>query len=112
MAMLSSSSSYESTRLFTNDWVITVPTYPSLKFYRCSPKFFNDSLELNADPQNNPFAASSLQNRVHDAETYIADKRSLLQSYCDSAQKHHALHFIVKLDDHTVGSGGIMGRGE
>jgi len=106
------SSPFDPSKLFTNDWIITILSHPHLTFHRSSPTHFPTILALEANPLNSPFSAPSVRNLPHTPQTDADDFQIMLSSYLSSPETHLALHLIVQQDGETIGLGGATGRGD
>jgi len=94
-------------RFFSDDWVITLPTFPKVKFVRLTPPRSDEYTKILMDPLNRPFANPSELAEAWDEESIRARKERFLARYTLSKTNHQALEFLVQIDGETVGKGSV-----
>ncbi|ESZ95887.1 hypothetical protein SBOR_3700 [Sclerotinia borealis F-4128] len=94
----------ESSKFFTQDWTITIPTHPHLRFIRLIPSRYNHLICILSNPLNDP------NNRLPtDTSWSPSDTSSLIQTfstrYHASKTGHNALVLLIEEDAQIIGIG-------
>jgi RimJ/RimL family protein N-acetyltransferase len=92
-------------RFFTEDWTITVPSHPHVKFVRIVPKYLDECIEFESNPLNRPF--SDPNHKIWTEERKQESKARLHERYTFSKTEHRALDVMVQVDGKCVGVGGV-----
>ncbi|KAE9376668.1 hypothetical protein N431DRAFT_435915 [Stipitochalara longipes BDJ] len=95
------------TRFFSDDWVITLPSLPNVKFVRLIPPRSDEYIKVLQDPLNRPFANPSELAEVWDEQMIKGVKERFLARYTLSKTSYQALEFLVQIDGKTVGQGSV-----
>jgi RimJ/RimL family protein N-acetyltransferase len=95
------------TRFFTEDWIITVPSLPTVKFLRLIPTRSDELIKILSNPLNSPFASASDLAVVWDEERRKSAKERFLARYNLSKTKYQALEILVQIDTEIVGQGNV-----
>ena len=94
------------TRFFTEDWIITLPSHPDVKFIRITPPLFDERMKLLADPLNHPFGSSA--DKEEWTPIKIEESRHrFIDQYNLSKTKYRALDVLVQVGGEIVGQGGV-----
>jgi RimJ/RimL family protein N-acetyltransferase len=95
-------------RFFTEEWIITLPSQPKLKFTPMTPTpaNFDSWAKICTNPLNHPF--DNNKHKVWDEEKLKATKDGLRQRFNDAKTKHHVLELLVQLNGESVGCGGVF----
>jgi RimJ/RimL family protein N-acetyltransferase len=95
-------------RFFTEEWIITLPSHPKLKFTPMTPTpaNFDSWVKICTNPLNHPF--DNNKHEVWDEEKLKATKDRIRQRFIDAKTKHHVLELFVQLDGQSVGCGGVF----
>ncbi|KAF7947776.1 hypothetical protein EAE96_008855 [Botrytis aclada] len=96
--------SLDSSKLFTEDWIITIPSHPKLRFIRLIPSRYDHLVRIFSNPLNDP------NNRTPDDSTWKeSDSLDLIKTYTQrfstSKTSHNALALLVEENGITVGIG-------
>jgi len=94
-------------RFFTEDWTITVPSLPNVKFLRLTPLRSDEQIKILSNPLNSPFASPSDLAEVWDEEMKKGVKERFMARYNLSKTKYQALEIVVEIDGETVGQGSV-----
>jgi len=94
-------------RFFSDDWMITLPSFSDVKFVRLTPPRSDEYIKVLSDPLNRPFANPSELADVWDEEMIKGVKGRFLARYNLSKTKYQALEFLVQIDGKTVGHGSV-----
>lgn len=77
----------EHSKYFLRDWTITVPSYPSLRFYRASPALFDVWIPIMTDPKN---------NELQDTQDKIWDEATIATWKVETEARYHTSNIIFK----------------
>ena len=103
---MSSSIDIEFSQFFTQKWVITISSQPSLKLFRFTPEHHSAwLLPIVTNPENNEFQDS--KNKVWDAAAKEEWRKRTESDYAEANTKHHHLTTLIELDGKIVGYGDI-----
>ena len=94
-------------RFFSDDGVITLPSFPNVKFIRLTPPRIGDYVNILANPLNRPFASPSGLADVWDEEMIKQTKERVLALHNRSKTKYNALLLLIQIDGKTVGKGNV-----
>ncbi len=94
------------TRFFTEDWILTLPSHPDVKFIRLTPPVFGERIKILADPLNHPFD-SPADKEVWTPIKIEESRQRFIDQYNLSKAKYRALGILVQIDGKTVGQGGV-----
>ncbi|RFU25243.1 hypothetical protein B7463_g11107, partial [Scytalidium lignicola] len=100
--MISATEANESTKYFTHEWSITIPTRPRLKYVHVTPKISSKMLELTMDPKNHPYFEHG-RNKVWDEAAMEDFTKIFADGYRDAKTKYDRLAFLVELDSEAIG---------
>jgi RimJ/RimL family protein N-acetyltransferase len=93
------------TRFFSEDWTITLPSHPNVKFIRLTPPRFGERIKILANPLNHPFGSPGDKEwtpiKIQEFEKRFVDQYTL------SKTKYRALDILVQIEGETVGHGGV-----
>ncbi|KAM0157100.1 hypothetical protein ACHAQE_006080 [Botrytis cinerea] len=94
----------DSSKLFTEDWIITITSHPHLRFIRLIPSRYNHLVRIFSNPLNDP------NNRTPDDTSWKeSDSVDLIKTYTQrfftSKSSHNALALLVEENGNTVGIG-------
>jgi RimJ/RimL family protein N-acetyltransferase len=92
-------------KYFLRQWIVTVPSYPSLKFYRATPSHFDVWTPIMTDPKNNEL--QDTKDKVWDEAAIAAWLAESEASYHESNIKFKALEVLVEFEGRVVGYGGV-----
>jgi RimJ/RimL family protein N-acetyltransferase len=95
-------------RFFTDEWIITLPSHPKLKFIPMTPTLsnFDSWVKICTNPLNYPF--SNNKHEVWDEKKLKETKDRIRQRFIDAKTKYHVLELLVQLDGESVGCGGVF----
>lgn len=96
--------SLDSSKLFTEDWIITVPSHPHLRFIRLIPRRYDHLVRIFSNPLNDP------NNRTPDDTSWKeSDSLNVIKTYTQrfsiSKTSHNALALLVEENGKIVGVG-------
>ncbi|TGO15758.1 hypothetical protein BTUL_0036g00490 [Botrytis tulipae] len=96
--------SLDSSKLFTEDWIITIPSHPHLRFIRLIPSRYDHLVRIFSNPLNDP------NNRTPDDTSWKeSDSHDLIKTYTQrfstSKTSHNALALLVEENGIIVGIG-------
>ncbi|TGO68706.1 hypothetical protein BOTNAR_0021g00450 [Botryotinia narcissicola] len=96
--------SLDSSKLFTEDWIITIPSHPHLRFIRLIPSRYDHLVRIFSNPLNDP------NNRTPDDTSWKeSDSIDLIKTYTQrfstSKTSHNALALLVEENGKIVGIG-------
>ncbi|KAF7872777.1 uncharacterized protein EAF02_008848 [Botrytis sinoallii] len=96
--------SLDSPKLFTEDWIITIPSHPHLRFIRLIPSRYDHLVRIFSNPLNDP------NNRTPDDTSWKeSDSLDLIKTYTQrfstSKTSHNALALLVEENGKIVGIG-------
>jgi RimJ/RimL family protein N-acetyltransferase len=94
------------TRFFTEDWIITLPSHPEVKFIRITPPIFGERIKLLANPLNHPFGSSADKEEWTPIKIEESRQR-FIDQYNLSRTKYRALDVLVQIGGEIVGQGGV-----
>ncbi|TGO91755.1 hypothetical protein BPOR_0019g00150 [Botrytis porri] len=94
----------DSSKLFTEDWIITIPSHPHLRFIRLIPSRYDHLVRIFSNPLNDP------NNRTPDDNSWKeSDSVGLIKTYTErfstSKFSHNALALLVEENGKIVGIG-------
>jgi RimJ/RimL family protein N-acetyltransferase len=95
-------------RFFTEDWIITLPSHPNVKFIRLTPPRIDEKIDILSNPLNRPFDSPADQAEVWNEESKQGIRQRFLDQYTLSKTKYRALDILVQIDGETVGQGGVQ----
>ncbi|THV51281.1 hypothetical protein BGAL_0116g00130 [Botrytis galanthina] len=91
---------------FTKKWIITIPSLPTVKFFRATPSHFNVWLPLATNADNNKLQDS--KDQVWDEVAISKWKDNMYDQYDKSNTDFHCLKILVEFDGKVVGFGDIF----
>ncbi|TGO65760.1 hypothetical protein BCON_0001g00760 [Botryotinia convoluta] len=96
--------SLDASKLFTEDWIITIPSHPHLRFIRLIPSRYDHLLRIFSNPLNDP------NNRTPDDTSWKeSDSLDLIKTYTQrfstSKTSHNGLALLVEENGKIVGIG-------
>jgi RimJ/RimL family protein N-acetyltransferase len=94
-------------RFFTEDWTITVPLHPTVKFLRLTPPRTNEQIKILTNPDNQPFASPADREEVWDEEGIQQTKQRFHERYTLAKEKFNCLEILVQVGGEAVGLGGV-----
>ncbi|TGO48379.1 hypothetical protein BCON_0242g00150 [Botryotinia convoluta] len=99
------SSEYRS-NFFTKKWTITIPSYPTVKFFRATPSHFDVWLPIATNADNNELQDS--KDQVWDEVAISKWKDNMYDQYDKSNTDFHCLKVLVEVDGKVMGFGDIF----
>jgi RimJ/RimL family protein N-acetyltransferase len=93
-------------RFFIEDWIITLPSHPNVKFIRLTPPRFGERIKILANPLNHPFGSPGDKEEWTPIKIQESEKR-FVDQYTLSKTKYRALDILVQIEGETVGHGGV-----
>ncbi|KAG4027668.1 hypothetical protein MFRU_028g00900 [Monilinia fructicola] len=98
--------SSDSSKFFTEDWTVTLPSHPNLRFIRLIPSRYNHLVRILSNPLNDPN-----NRRPDDTSWQDSDSQNLTSIFTKrhlaAKMDHKALSLLVKEDGKMVGIGMI-----
>lgn len=98
-------------KLFTRDWIITVPSHPNVRFVRVTASLMDIYISILADKKNHPFASDGVKAKVWDEDALAKMKTASLTQYAASVTAQNNTTFLVELNGEYVGYGAATGYG-
>lgn len=95
-------------RFFLEDWIITLPSHPDVKFVRLKPLNHGEQIKILSDPLNSPFSSPADLAEVWDAPRIAKARDRFLARYRLSKTKFNALDVIAQIDGQTIGNAAVM----
>ncbi|CAD6448670.1 2fea7afe-b7bb-430c-b95b-96d077a3a01f [Sclerotinia trifoliorum] len=96
--------SSESSKFFTEDWTITIPTHPKLRFIRLIPTRYNHLVRIFSNPLNDPHNPASIAANWKESDTHDLIK-TYTRRYTSAKTAHNALALLVEEKGTIVGIG-------
>ncbi|TGO25765.1 hypothetical protein BPAE_0073g00310 [Botrytis paeoniae] len=91
---------------FTKKWTITIPSYPTVKFFRATPSHFDVWLPIATNADNNKLQDS--KDQVWDEVATSKWKDNMYDQYDKSNTDFHCLKILVEVDGKVMGFGDIF----
>jgi RimJ/RimL family protein N-acetyltransferase len=95
----------EQSKYFLRQWTVTVPSYPSLKYYRATPSHFKDWLPIMSDPKNNEL--QDTKDKAWDEAAVTKWKEEAETRHNESNIKFTALPVLIEYEGKVVGYGDV-----
>ncbi|KIN07714.1 hypothetical protein OIDMADRAFT_16284 [Oidiodendron maius Zn] len=95
----------EHSKYFLREWIVTVPSYPSLKFYRATPSHFDSWTPIITDPKNNEL--QDTKDKVWDDAAIAKWQAESEACYYEANIKFKALGVLVEFEGKVVGYGDV-----
>lgn len=92
-------------KYFLRKWVVTVPSYPSLKFYRASPSNFDVLIPILADPKNNELQGT--RDKIWDETEITKCKKTVHSRYYEGNTTFQSLGVLIEYEGKAVGYGDV-----
>ncbi|TGO90009.1 hypothetical protein BPOR_0083g00100 [Botrytis porri] len=90
---------------FTKKWTITIPSHPTVKFFRATPSHFDAWLPLATDADNNKLQDS--KDQFWDEVAISKWKDNMYDQYDKSNTDFHCLKALFEVDGKVMGFGDI-----
>ena len=96
-------------KYFSQNWTITVPSRPDVKFVRITPSRIDEWIPIVTNANNNKH--QDTHDKVWDDAAILQIKTKMEKGFAEAPTKQQAVEAFVELDGKVVGYGGIWVMG-
>jgi RimJ/RimL family protein N-acetyltransferase len=105
--LLPSPSSPGLSKYFSHRWTISVPSHPSLRFFRATPSHFDVWIPIVTNPENRKMLPDT-RDKVWDEAAVAEWKEAAEARYTEANTKFNKLEVLIELDGRVAGYGNIV----
>lgn len=95
----------EHSKYFLRHWTVTVPSYPSLRFYRATPALFDAWVPIMTEPKNSEL--QDTQDKIWDEAAIAEWKEKTEDRYHKSNRIFEPLGLLIEYEGNVVGYGDV-----
>ncbi|KAJ8060599.1 hypothetical protein OCU04_010910 [Sclerotinia nivalis] len=96
--------SSESSKFFTENWTIAIPSHPNLRFIRLIPSRYDHLVRIFSNPLNEPHNPTPASANWKESDTFDL-RKTYTQRYSSAKTAHNALALLVEEKGKIVGIG-------